>query len=147
MNNNTAILQVEDDPNDVLLVRRAFRRSHPNIQLQVVTDGEQAVEYLSGQGIYANRAEHPLPALVLLDLKLPRKSGLEVLGWIRSQASLRRLRVVMFTSSKRTDDVDTAADLGANAYMVKAVDFNDFTTMIETLGKFWLELAETPALK
>lgn len=146
MNNPTAILQVEDDPNDVLLVRRAFRRSNPDIQLQVVTDGEQAVEYLSGQGAYANRAEHPLPSLVLLDLKLPRKSGLEVLGWIRSHAQLHRLRVVMFTSSKREDDVNAAADLGANAYLVKSVDFGDFTTMIDTLAKFWLEFAETPAV-
>jgi DNA-binding response OmpR family regulator len=104
------------------------------------------MEYLSGSGPYENRSEHPLPSLVLLDLKLPRKSGFEVLSWIRSQNNLRRLRVVMLTSSRQNDDINRAAELGANAFVVKSVDFSAFGATIQTLCRFWLEMAERPTI-
>src|SRR6185436_19106846 len=100
MTNPPVILHVEDDPNDVLLFQRAFRKANLAVNIQSVTDGDKAVAYLSGADGYADREKFPLPALILLDLKMPRKSGLEVLAWIRGQASLRRLVVVIFTSSK-----------------------------------------------
>jgi DNA-binding response OmpR family regulator len=140
------ILHVDDDPNDVLLVGRAVRKSNVDVRLEVVHDGEQAMEYLSGTGCYGNRSEHPLPTLVLLDLKLPRKSGFEVLTWIRSQAKLRRMRVVMLTSSRQNDDINRAAELGANAFVVKSVDFSAFGATIQTLCRFWLEMAERPTI-
>jgi CheY-like chemotaxis protein len=144
--NIPTILHVEDDPNDVLLVGRAVRKTNLNLRLEVVHDGEQALEYLSGTGRYGNRSDHPLPSLVFLDLKLPRKSGFEVLSWIRSQDKLRRLRVVMLTSSRQDDDVNRAADLGANAFVVKSVDFSAFGATMLTLCHFWLEMAERPSL-
>jgi CheY-like chemotaxis protein len=144
--NRRTILHVEDDPNDVLLVGRAVRKSNLDVRLEVVHDGEQAIEYLSGAGAFADRLQHPFPALLLIDLKLPRKSGLEVLAWIRAQDKLRRLRVVMLTSSRQDEDVNRAADLGANAYVVKSVDFTAFSTMVQTLCHFWLEMAEKPII-
>jgi DNA-binding response OmpR family regulator len=144
--NNRTILHVEDDPNDVVLVGRAVRKSNLNVRLAVVHDGEQAMDYLSGTGSYGNRTEHPLPALVLLDLKLPRKSGFEVLSWIRSQANLRRMRVVMLTSSRQSEDINRAAELGANAFVVKSVDFSAFGATIQTVCQFWLDMAERPTL-
>src|ERR1044071_8088044 len=94
------LLHVEDDPNDVLLLQRAFRKANAQLTIQAVTDGDKAVAYLNGTNDYADREKYPLPAIVLLDLKMPRKSGLEVLQWIRGEQKLRRLVVIIFTSSK-----------------------------------------------
>src|SRR5205085_9985879 len=108
--------------------------------IQRVADGDEAVTYLLGQGRYADRRAHPLPGLVLLDLKLPRRSGLEVLGWIRQQAGLRRLSVVVFTSSTETSDIDRAYDLGANSYLVKPVDSESLSDVVRSLCGYWLTL-------
>lgn len=140
------ILLVEDDPNDVLLLQRAFRKANLANPVHVIADGDQAVAYLAGEGAYADRARHPLPVLVLLDLKLPRRSGHEVLEWVRAQPGLRRLRVVVLTSSERTADVDRAFDLGANAYLVKPVDLERLVEMVRTIDAFWLILSESPGL-
>ena len=138
------ILLVEDEPGDVLLIRRACRRANLSSPLQVVGDGEAAVAYLAGQDAYADRQQYPLPALVLLDLKLPRKSGLEVLAWLRAQPALKRLPVVVLTSSRERGDVDRAYELGANSYLVKPVGFDTLLEMIQTLGLYWLVLNERP---
>jgi len=138
------VLLVEDDPNDVLLMQRAFRRAKVTNPVQVVEDGEDAVLYLSGQAPYADRVRYPLPALVLLDLKLPRKSGLEVLEWLRQQAGLKRLPVVILTSSKESTDISRAYDLGVNSYLVKPVSFDTLLDMVETLNLYWLLLNEKP---
>ena len=138
------VLVVEDDPNDVLLIERAFRKAQVGAALQVVGDGDKAVAYLGGQGPYADRGRHPLPVLVLLDLKLPRRSGLEVLGWLRGRDGLRRLPVVILTSSKEGSDVNRAYDLGANSYLVKPVAFDPLREMIKALGLYWLFLNERP---
>lgn len=140
------VLLVEDDPNDVLLMQRAFRRAKVTNPVQVVGDGEDAVLYLSGQAPYKDRTRYPLPALILLDLKLPRKSGLEVLEWLRKQAGLKRLPVVVLTSSKESTDISRAYDLGVNSYLVKPVSFDTLLDMVETLNVYWLLLNEKPTL-
>jgi CheY-like chemotaxis protein len=138
------ILHVEDDPNDVLLIARAFRKAEIAAQIQVVNDGEQAVHYLSGTNSFAQRERFPVPAVVLLDLKLPRKSGIEVLEWLRSQPGLKRIPIVMLTSSRQPVDINRAYDLGVNAYLVKPVDFDALIEMLRTLDLFWLRLNERP---
>ena len=143
--NGSTILHVEDDPNDVLLIERAFRKAEIGAQVQVVNDGEQAMQYLSGSSAFAQREKFPLPSLVLLDLKLPRKSGIEVLEWIRGQPGLRRIPVVMLTASKQAVDVNRAYDLGANAYLVKPVNFDALVELLRTLDKFWLRSNERPS--
>jgi len=140
------ILLVEDDPNDVLLIRRAFRKSDVTNPIQVVGDGEEAIAYLSGRGPYADREHYPLPVLLLLDLKLPRKSGFEVLEWLRQQPGLKRLRVAVLTSSAETPDINRAYDLGANSYLVKPVRFEGLLRMVQTLNLYWLIINEKPDL-
>ena len=139
--NGRTILHVEDEQNDVLLIARAFRKAETSAQIQVVNDGEQAVNYLSGGGPSSPR---PLPSLVLLDLKLPRKSGLEVLEWIRSQPGLKRIPVVMLTSSRQPIDINRAYDLGVNAYLVKPVNFDELVGMLKSLDSFWMGVNEHP---
>jgi CheY-like chemotaxis protein len=140
------ILLVEDDPNDVLLIQRAFRKANLINPIQVVGDGEEAVSYLSGEGSYADRRRYPLPILVLLDLKLPRKSGFEVLEWLRGEPDLKRLPVVVFTSSTEGLDVNRAYDLGANSYLVKPVSFKDLLEMVKTLHLYWLIFNKKPVI-
>lgn len=141
------ILLVEDNPDDVLLIQRAFRKLGAVNPLRVVSDGEQAVAYLAGEGPYADRDAHPLPSLLLLDLKLPRRSGFEVLEWLRGRPGLRRLPVVVLTSSRESQDVGRAADLGANSYLVKPVQFDALQEMVRTLRLYWIQLNERPELR
>lgn len=138
------ILLVEDNPKDVLLIQRAIRRAEVTANLQIVNDGDAAIEYLAGAGIHSNRILYPLPILVLLDLKLPRRSGMEVLMWIRQQPGLKRLPVVVLTASKEYADINHVYDLGANAYMVKPFAFNDLVQIIHTLNLHWIILNERP---
>lgn len=144
MNEPYTVLLVEDDPTDVLLVERAFRKAGLPVPPHVVRDGDEAVAYLAGDGAYADREKHPLPALILLDLKLPRRSGLEVLAWLRSQPGLKRMPVVVLTSSRRSDDIDGAYDLGANSYVVKSLDLDGQAEMARTLNHYWLNFNERP---
>jgi CheY-like chemotaxis protein len=136
--NNPVLLHVEDDPNDVLLLQRAFRKANLPINIQAVNDGDKAVAYLDGANGFGDREKFPLPALVLLDLKMPRKSGLEVLAWIRGQPKLRRVLVVIFTSSKHDEDINRAYDLGANSYLVKPVGFDMLVEVAKLLHQYWL---------
>ena len=136
------VLMVEDDPNDVVLVRRAFRKANLQHPVYAVEDGEAAIAYLDGRGEYADRDASPLPRLVLLDLKLPRKSGLEVLEWVKSQPRLKRIPVVVLTSSRQPSDVNRAYDLGVNAYLVKPVSFDRLLEMITAIEAFWLGINE-----
>jgi CheY-like chemotaxis protein len=138
------ILLVEDDANDVMLFRRAYSKCKLANPLQVVGDGEAAQDYLAGCGKYSDRLVYPLPGLLLLDFKLPRKSGLEVLFWLRSQAELKRLPVIALTSSREKTDINRAYDLGINSYLVKPVAFDNLMQMVKTLGLYWLVLNENP---
>jgi len=139
-----SILLIEDETDDVLLIERAFRKAGIANPLQVVRDGEQAVNYLDGHGPFADRAQYPLPVLILLDLKLPRLSGHEVLRWLRRQPGLRRIPAVVLTSSRETPDVDRAYDDGANSYLVKPVSFDALLEMVKHLDMYWLLLNEKP---
>jgi len=147
MNEKSVILHVEDDPNDVLLVDLAFRKAGLPVSLTVVHDGDQAIEYLSGQGRYLDRLVYPIPAIVLLDLKLPRRSGLEVLAWVRGREDLRRMLVVMLTSSNQPTDVNRAYDLGANSYLVKPSALEQLVNMIRQFSGYWLATNVRPLLQ
>lgn len=138
------ILLIEDNDDDVLLICRGFKRSGISTPLQVLSDGEQAIAYLSGGGIYADRRHFPLPALILLDLRLPKKSGMEVLEWIKRSPGLRRLPVVVLTSSREHSDVHRAYDLGANSYLLKPVEFDHLRALLERLHLYWLRTNASP---
>lgn len=138
------ILLVEDDPNDTLLIKRAFQKAGLGDILKTVSDGDQAIEYLRGANEYADRARFPLPFLLLLDLKMPGTDGFEVLQWLRTQPDFKRLLVVVLTSSNLQADVDRAYDLGANSYLVKPVEFNEMVNMIQRFEAYWTEINRFP---
>jgi CheY-like chemotaxis protein len=138
------ILLAEDDENDIALLRLALRRSSMSNFLHVVRDGEECIAYLEGVGKYANRTEYPLPALLLLDLNMPRTDGFEVLRWIRENPYLNRLRVVVLTTSDHIYDVNRAYDLGANSFLVKTRQLEDFIAQIDAIQSYWLSFSRAP---
>src|ERR1041385_528336 len=137
ISDNTVLL-VEDDPNDVLLMQRAFRKAAPTVPLHLARDGQEAIEYLSRQGSFTDPLQNPLPALMLLDLKMPRKDGFETLEWIRQQPRLKRTVVVVLSSSSEQADINRAYDLGANSYLVKPGDFQRLVDLVNLLAAYWL---------
>jgi CheY-like chemotaxis protein len=140
---NFTVLLVEDDLNDIFLVKRAFKMAQLENPLQVVTDGEEAVHYLSGQGKYSDRDTHPLPKLIVMDIKMPRMTGFDVLEWIKTDGPLRRIPIIIVSSSDRPEDVNRAYELGANAYMVKPMNFRDVQHLFESITHYWgLECAK-----
>ena len=141
------ILIVEDRKDDVILIRRAFLQAKVANPVHIVSDGEEAMSYLEGVGQYRDRAQFPLPDLVLLDLKMPKVDGFELLRWIRSQPNLKALRVVVLTSSEDIYDINKAYELGANSFLVKPHEFINFTAMMRTLGSFWLKYSASPKLE
>ncbi len=141
---NETILLVEDDPNDVLLIERAFQKAGFAQSLKMVRDGDEAIDYLRGTGQFADRALFPLPYLVLLDLKMPGTDGFEVLRWARSEDSLKPLLIVVLTSSNLQADVDRAYELGANSYLVKPVEFNQMVNLLRRFEAYWTEINRTP---
>ena len=136
-------LYAEDSENDVLLMRSAIAKAHLSIELKTVPDGEEAVRYLNGDGLYATRRNYPVPTLMLLDLKLPKKDGFQVLRWLRQQPHLKRLIVIVLTASRRQEDVDYAHDLGANAVLVKPARIEDLVDVLGHLSA-WVELTRQP---
>jgi CheY-like chemotaxis protein len=138
------ILLVDDSEDDQILVREAFSRVQINALLQTVSSGDEAIAYLRGDGPFGNRNDFPMPSLVLLDLKMPRKSGFEVLEWIRTQVQLRTLRVVVLTASDAIWDIQRAYQLNATSFLVKPVDFQEFKAMCELLRIYWIGLNVTP---
>jgi two-component system response regulator len=136
------ILLVEDNGSDEKLTLMAFKRSGIANEVHVVRDGVEALEYLFATGTHADRKDAPLPAIVLLDLKLPRLDGTDVLREIRSNDRTKHLPVVILTSSKEDEDIARSYALGANAYVRKPVDFGHFAEAVKTLGLFWLLLNE-----
>ncbi len=138
------ILIVEDNDDDVVLIRRAFKQCKLTNPLHFLTDGERAIAYLAGEGSYADRSASPVPVLVLLDLKLPRKSGLQVLEWMKQRALLKRIPVVILTSSKEHKDVSRAYDLGVNSYLTKPVEYADLRAIVERLHLYWILTNESP---
>ncbi|HMF75521.1 MAG TPA: response regulator [Bryobacteraceae bacterium] len=138
------ILLIEDNASDVELTKRALTRFHIANDMVVAEDGKEAIDYLWGEGAYIDRDLSELPTLTLLDLKLPKVSGLEVLRRIREDPRTRRLPVVIFTSSKEEQDIAAGYDLGINSYIQKPIDFKQFAEAIEQLGLYWLVWNEAP---
>jgi CheY-like chemotaxis protein len=131
------ILVAEDDDNDVFLIKRAFHQAQFDNPLQVVVNGEDAIAYLRGSPPFEDRDKHPAPALLLLDLKMPRKNGFEVLGWIRERPEFNSLPVVVLTSSQESADINRAYALGANSYLVKPASFLSLVDMINRLKEYF----------
>lgn len=132
------IMLVEDDPNDVLFMKMALEAVGVHNQVVEAKDGKEALAYLSGRGLPANRQQHPLPYLLLLDLKLPHLMGLDLLKWIRERPEMDGLVVIVLTSSANPSDVDNAYRLGANAYVVKPIGFEKLQILAKSIKDFWL---------
>ena len=138
------ILLVEDREDDVLLTKQAFLRAGIVNPLYVVCDGEEAIAYLSGTGKFKDRAEFPVPDLVLLDINMPKLDGFGVLKWVRNDSALKMLHIVMLSTSDQGDDIDKSYALGANSYLVKPSDFEAFTDLLSLTVRFWLLNSRAP---
>lgn len=139
------ILLVEDEENDIFFMRRAVKQVGCEHLLQVVEDGQQAIDYIKGIGDFANRQRFPFPSLVLLDLKVPSVMGLEVLRWIRHESDSPALIVIILTSSKLRTDIDSAYRLGANSYLVKPPTPTKLLEVAEAVKNYWLKLNQAPS--
>ncbi len=138
------ILLADDDENGAFLTTRAFKKAGVLNPIAVVRDGNAAVEYLAGTGAYADRAAHPLPCLMLLDQKLPGRSGLEVLEWVRTKSPVCTLPVLLFSASTFDGDVQAAYLLGANGYLVKPGEFEALLAMAKAIKDYWLTVNRSP---
>ncbi|GAB4256272.1 MAG: response regulator [Methylomicrobium sp.] len=139
------ILLVEDNEDDVTLMLRALSDNQITNKIEVVRDGEEALDYLFARGIHSGRDRHALPRIILLDLKLPKLDGLEVLKQIRNDAQTRLTPVVVLTSSKESRDLETSYRLGANSYIQKPLDFSRFVEAVREIAVYWLRWNETAA--
>lgn len=138
---NPTILLVDDSENDRIFMRAAFNKANFNWPMPEVHDGDEAIAYLRGIGPYHDRTRFPVPAVILMDLNMPKKSGFEVIEWVRAQENLRRLQIIVLTASTRPDDVKKAYGLGANSFLVKPARIEDLVKMVGCL-RDWLHLNE-----
>ncbi|HTY88838.1 MAG TPA: response regulator [Candidatus Acidoferrum sp.] len=138
------ILLADDDPDDRQLTRDAFAENRLVNMLHTVEDGEELMEYLRRQGRYADQKNAPLPGLILLDLNMPRKDGREALKEIKADPELRRIPIVVLTTSKAEEDILRTYDLGVNSYVTKPVTFKSLVELIKVLGRYWFEVVELP---
>jgi CheY-like chemotaxis protein len=132
------VLYAEDDENDTFLMERAFRRLKVEPPLRLVNDGKQAIAYLMGTGAYSDRQANPLPCLVLLDLSMPGKTGLEVLQWVRTQPFLSAIPVIVLTSSNQQSDIHRAGLLGASAYLIKPGEPDELLRLVREVNDYWI---------
>lgn len=147
MESGPQILLVEDDPADARLIQRAFTKVGMTSGVVRVEDGDQAVAYLEGQPPFDDRLQHPLPTLVVMDIKLPRRNGLEVLKWLRGRPdALRRLPVVILTSSRQSVDINRAYDYGANSYLAKPESSEHLLQLAGAIRSYWLQFNEEPTV-
>ena len=138
------VLTAEDDPDDQVLIRDAFREIGLAGSLTFVSDGEELLEYLYGSGQYANREEFPLPGLILLDLNMPRKDGREALQQIKSDPALRQIPVIVLSTSRAEEDILKTYDLGVNSFIVKPATFDRLVEIALQLRSYWLDTVEIP---
>lgn len=139
------ILMVDDSEDDVFALKRAMRKAHIANPQQVVTDGQTAIDYLSGSGKYSDRARFPLPFLVFLDLRIPCRDGFEVLGWVREQPGLNELAVVILTGSVAEKDDRQACRLGAHSYLMKPPTASDLERLMQPMEQHWVHPENAPA--
>ena len=146
INNNTiTILLADDDPDDRMLTRDAFDESRLRNNLDMVEDGEELMDYLRHQGKYSGEQSRPRPGLILLDLNMPRKDGREALKEIKSCPDLRRIPIVVLTTSKAEEDILRTYDLGVNSFVIKPVTFEALVDVLKTVGKYWFEIVQLPS--
>lgn len=138
------VLLIEDNPRDVKLTQRAFKQTEMMHDLRVVRDGDEALAYLHREGAYADPQNAPRPDVILLDLNLPRMGGHELLRRVKQNPRFKHVPIIVLTTSGRPDDILQAYDAGANAYLLKPVEFTRFTEVLGQLGKFWLETVQLP---
>ncbi len=134
------VLVAEDDENDVLFLERAFRKAEITNPLRVANDGQEAIDYLAGAGKYTDRVQYPLPCLVMLDLKMPRKNGMETLEWIRGQEHFRALPVIIFSSSVHPEEINRAYQLGASAFVSKPSGNQERLELAKRIKQSWLNM-------
>lgn len=144
MENEIEILLVEDNPGDAEMTIRALRKNNLANNLMHVKDGAQALDFIFAQGEYANRSNKNLPKIVVLDLKMPKVNGIEVLRRIKNDERTRKMPVVVLTSSKEDPDVDECYRLGVNSYVVKPVEFDEFFKAVSDLGLYWMIVNQNP---
>lgn len=140
----TTLLLAEDDPDDRILVKDALEEGRLSVDLRSVEDGEELMDYLRHRGRYADLEESPYPSLILLDLKMPRKSGYQALEEIKGDPDLRRIPVVVLTTSKAEEDIVRAYESGANSFIIKPTNFGALVEAIKTLGRYWHEVVALP---
>lgn len=140
------ILLAEDDENDVLFMERALKKAAVPHPMRVVRDGQEAIEYLSGEGKFADRDQFPLPRLIILDLKMPRKTGMDVLRWIKDNLLLECLPKVVLSSSANRRDVERGYRLGANAFLIKPSTIEERLELVKVIHHFWLSLNQPPMI-
>lgn len=143
--NTPTILLVEDEENDVVFMKMALENAGILQGLRVAEDGQEAIDYLSGTGGYADRTRHPLPTLVLLDLKLPRVMGMDVLQWIRERPEFDMMVVIILTSSQQRSDIEQASSLRANSYLVKPSNPLELNQLVALVKQYWLQLNQPTA--
>ena len=141
------LLVVEDSEDDIFFIERIFKQIGARCDLQFVRDGVEAVDYLAGRDKFADRSKYPLPTIILMDLKMPRMNGFEVLEWIQRQPEIKLIPTVVITSSTLQEDVTRAYRLGANAVMNKPVDKESLTQMLKTFHIYWTDFVEMPEVK
>jgi CheY-like chemotaxis protein len=146
INERFTILIVEDNSEEVILLQKAFEKAGLDITVHFVTNGEEAIDYLSGAERYHDRYSYPEPDLLIMDLKMPRKGGFEVLEWFRNLQEGALIPVVVLTSSNRETDVQRAYSLGANSYFIKPSDFDEFRDMIAAISNYWFRARKPKAL-
>jgi CheY-like chemotaxis protein len=138
------ILVAEDMSSDVLILKKSFEKAGVSAPLHFVKNGQEVIDYFQGDREFADRTKHPLPALLLLDLKMPRMNGFEVLQWLRTHSLLRRLPVVVFSSSELAEDINRSYDLGANSYVVKRAGFKEVGELGQMLERYWFRINRAP---
>lgn len=142
--NTVSILVADDDTQDTMLVQMAVERAALSLRIDTVRDGEEAINYLMGRSPYADRTAHPFPSLMLLDLKMPRLSGFDVLDYVRRQPGLRQLPIVIFSSSDDPKDIRRAYDAGANSYLCKPHSNDDLSALLKALEEYWCKFNHFP---
>ncbi|AFZ23186.1 response regulator containing a CheY-like receiver domain and an HTH DNA-binding domain [Cylindrospermum stagnale PCC 7417] len=138
------ILMADDDEDDSLLVREALAESQLSLELHIVRNGEELIDYLCHRGLYADMKSNPRPGLILLDLNMPKKDGIEALKEIKNHPELRQIPVIVLTTSRAEEDIYNTYNLGANSFIIKPVAFDSLVEVMKTIGKYWFEIVELP---